>query len=285
VRVFCWHCLRYPVLLAVDDFQALYCKTKYRDPNFNRIKPYHLSIPRLLLEYASGKKSFASVAKHFPFLGSFSDFSFFALDPWCGPRRYLNNSWRLSSITWTTRSSWPPTPRTEQPILQTIGGFTEVCKWVAEARNATAVNHGWGSWNIRALDEGSSFAQWWAHRLDLKFDNTNYLRAEANDELFLAKYSEASGNPRDFVWGGLLGTLETWVAPHHALICWRVLGGQSVSISRIFNYNILTGSISSSSPRTVAYTQGTTFSSLFDLHLGMEPKCTLSIPLAKNFSI
>lgn len=49
---------RYPVLLAVDDFQALYCKTSYKDGQFSAIKSYHLSMPRLLLEYASGKKSF-----------------------------------------------------------------------------------------------------------------------------------------------------------------------------------------------------------------------------------
>lgn len=49
---------RYPVMLAIDDFQALYCKTSYKDPQFSTIKSYHLSMPRLLLEYASGKKSF-----------------------------------------------------------------------------------------------------------------------------------------------------------------------------------------------------------------------------------
>lgn len=30
-----------------------------------------------------------------------------------------------------------------------------------------------------------------------------------NDEMFLAKFTEASGNPRDFVWKGLLGSFET----------------------------------------------------------------------------
>jgi small subunit ribosomal protein S29 len=33
--------------------------------------------------------------------------------------------------------------------------------------------------------------------------------AVANDELFLAKYSEASGNPKNFVWNGLFSTLTT----------------------------------------------------------------------------
>jgi small subunit ribosomal protein S29 len=46
--------------MAIDDFQALYCESTYRDPLFSRIKPWHLSMPRILLEYASGKKSFVS---------------------------------------------------------------------------------------------------------------------------------------------------------------------------------------------------------------------------------
>ncbi|KAH7885664.1 mitochondrial ribosomal death-associated protein 3-domain-containing protein [Phlebopus sp. FC_14] len=49
----------FPVLLAIDDFQAIYCKSAYRDPHFSSIRPYHLSMPRLLLEYASGEKTFA----------------------------------------------------------------------------------------------------------------------------------------------------------------------------------------------------------------------------------
>ncbi|PPQ89420.1 hypothetical protein CVT25_002186 [Psilocybe cyanescens] len=50
---------KYPVLLAVDDFQALYGKTAYRDPHFQHIQPYHLSLPRMIMEYASGKRNFA----------------------------------------------------------------------------------------------------------------------------------------------------------------------------------------------------------------------------------
>ena len=45
----------HPILIAVDGFQSLYCQTQYRDPRYQPIKP---SLPRLLLEYVSGKKSF-----------------------------------------------------------------------------------------------------------------------------------------------------------------------------------------------------------------------------------
>ena len=58
---------RHPVLLAVDDFQALYCNTTYRDAQFHGIKPYHLSLPRVLLEYASGMRHF--VRATLPLLG------------------------------------------------------------------------------------------------------------------------------------------------------------------------------------------------------------------------
>ena len=57
---------RTPVLFAVDDFQALYCKTEYRDPHFAPIKSFHLSMPRLIMDFASGKRSF--VRPH-PFVG------------------------------------------------------------------------------------------------------------------------------------------------------------------------------------------------------------------------
>ena len=33
------------------------------------------------------------------------------------------------------------------------------------------------------------------------------IRVESGDELFMSKYSEAGGNPRDFVWKGLLATM------------------------------------------------------------------------------
>ena len=55
----------YPVLVAVDDFQALFCRTAYRDPHYKPIASYHLQVPRLLLEITSGRRSF--VNKVLPF--------------------------------------------------------------------------------------------------------------------------------------------------------------------------------------------------------------------------
>lgn len=49
-----------PVLLAIDDLQALYGTSLCRDPEFNHIRALHLSMPRQILEYASGNSAFVS---------------------------------------------------------------------------------------------------------------------------------------------------------------------------------------------------------------------------------
>lgn len=50
------------MLVAVDDAQALYCASAYRAPDFGRVQGMHLAVPRLLLEYAGGRRSFVSRA-------------------------------------------------------------------------------------------------------------------------------------------------------------------------------------------------------------------------------
>ena len=49
------------MLIAIDDFQALYQYSRYKDPLFNRLPSYALSMPRFVLEYASGMRSFVSI--------------------------------------------------------------------------------------------------------------------------------------------------------------------------------------------------------------------------------
>ncbi len=61
-------CFRFPVLVAVDELQAIYRRSEYRDPHFIKIQSYHLAFPRILLEFASGMRSFERGA----FLGSLS---------------------------------------------------------------------------------------------------------------------------------------------------------------------------------------------------------------------
>ncbi|KAH7094048.1 mitochondrial ribosomal death-associated protein 3-domain-containing protein, partial [Auriculariales sp. MPI-PUGE-AT-0066] len=57
-----------PVLFAVDELQALFSTSLYRDPLFNPIEACHLSIPRILLEFASGRQEFHKGM----FLGAYS---------------------------------------------------------------------------------------------------------------------------------------------------------------------------------------------------------------------
>lgn len=52
----------HPVLLGVDDSQALFATSSYVDPTYEAIESFSLSVPRLLLEYISGAKAFVSIS-------------------------------------------------------------------------------------------------------------------------------------------------------------------------------------------------------------------------------
>ncbi|KAJ4482989.1 mitochondrial ribosomal death-associated protein 3-domain-containing protein [Lentinula edodes] len=159
-----------PVLLAVDDFQAIYNqKTAYRDPHFSAIRPYHLAIPRLILEFASGKRSFPKGAV----LGALT-----AMDPAFPVTNELMDELNLPGLH-------PRSPYSKRSkILQ---------------------EYARGLMNLPVPEEfspreaASVFETWM---------RDNALTAPGNDELFLAKYTESAGNPKAFVWQGILGTLE-----------------------------------------------------------------------------
>lgn len=52
-----------------------------------------------------------------------------------------------------------------------------------------------------SVDEaGAIYEIWMKHKI---------VDSKVHDELFMAKYVESAGNARDFVWKGLLGTLQT----------------------------------------------------------------------------
>ncbi|KAK1921388.1 mitochondrial ribosomal death-associated protein 3-domain-containing protein [Papiliotrema laurentii] len=48
-----------PVLFAIDEVNALFSKSVYRSPEYELLEAYHLSTPRLALDYLSGRKAFA----------------------------------------------------------------------------------------------------------------------------------------------------------------------------------------------------------------------------------
>ncbi|KAF8507950.1 mitochondrial ribosomal death-associated protein 3-domain-containing protein [Hysterangium stoloniferum] len=159
-----------PVLLAVDDFQALYCTSEYRDPDFNLIQSQHLSIPRLLLEYAGGLKSFAKGAV----LGAVSSTNTNYLLP-----LVLREALGLPH----DRSTGPYAKRSPAlyPYLKDLRLFDVPPQL--------------------SISEASAMFKLWSTNLAL--------HTRVNDELFLSKYTESSGNARCFVWGGLLATLES----------------------------------------------------------------------------
>ncbi|WWD22697.1 hypothetical protein CI109_107190 [Kwoniella shandongensis] len=50
---------QYPVMLAIDEAQTLFTTSKYRAPDYTPIEPYHLSTPRLALDFIAGRRSFS----------------------------------------------------------------------------------------------------------------------------------------------------------------------------------------------------------------------------------
>ena len=56
---------RHPVLLAVDDIQAMYGYSTYRDLHYRQLMAQHLAIPRMILEFASGRKAFVRPASSY----------------------------------------------------------------------------------------------------------------------------------------------------------------------------------------------------------------------------
>ncbi|KAI0306051.1 mitochondrial ribosomal death-associated protein 3-domain-containing protein [Multifurca ochricompacta] len=159
-----------PVLLAVDDFQALFTKTAYKTPHFQTIRAWHLSMPRLIIDYASGRKTFARGAV----VGalSLSDKTYglsqelrhaLGLQPWLQPSSYLK-------------------------VAPEITAFT---KGIQILKVPEKLN----------VNEAASLFEVW--------NKNKSFHTPGSDEVFLAKYTESAGNPRDFVWKGLLSTLQT----------------------------------------------------------------------------
>ncbi|KAG9097962.1 37S ribosomal protein S23 mitochondrial [Ceratobasidium sp. UAMH 11750] len=161
---------KYPVLIAVDDFQALFCMSKYRDPQYELIFAHHLTLTRIILEYASGERILAKGAV----LGATS-----STNP-----RFLE-----------------PLPLKEALGITPLGTVSPY-----ERRNKHIVAYASGLKGLPVpskmrVDEAASMFDVWVQN--------NALHTPPSDALFLSKYVEASGNPRDMVKTGLLATLGT----------------------------------------------------------------------------
>ncbi|KAF8623781.1 hypothetical protein AX15_006191 [Amanita polypyramis BW_CC] len=158
---------KHPVLLAVDDFQALYCRTAYRDPFFSTIRSYHLSMPRLILEFASCKRSFARGTV----LGAIT-----CSDPAYPLPLELREALQMPY-------DHPQSPHDKRS--KTLMGYAKGLAAIPVPEQLS-------------LDEAASLFEVWKEE--------QVMPPSTYDEVFLSKYTESSGNPREFV-KGLLSTL------------------------------------------------------------------------------
>ncbi|KAH8105549.1 mitochondrial ribosomal death-associated protein 3-domain-containing protein [Phellopilus nigrolimitatus] len=163
---------RYPVLLAVDEFQALYGKTEYRNQHYEHIKSFHLSVPRLLMEYACGKKHFKRGAVIGALSSSLSQYPI---------TRELQQALQRSAED-SERG------QISDPYTKVIAGMVEYSQGLSPFEVPGKLEY---------AEAAALFEIWMRDKA---------LHSAANDELFLSKYSESSGNARAFVHGGLLAT-------------------------------------------------------------------------------
>ncbi|KAG1891671.1 mitochondrial ribosomal death-associated protein 3-domain-containing protein [Suillus fuscotomentosus] len=161
----------FPVVLAVDDFQALYCKSHII---FGYQIVLFFLMLLLLLEHASAQKSFVSVYENLgTYLGAFS----------------------LSNTTF-------PLPVEFLEALS-LGYDRPYGPYVK--RQPELVDHAHGlkrlavPASLSVPEAASVFELWMKDRA---------VPSKPNDELFLAKYTEASGNARAFVWKELLSSMS-----------------------------------------------------------------------------
>ncbi|KAG8956068.1 37S ribosomal protein S23 mitochondrial [Tulasnella sp. 419] len=160
----------HPVLFAIDEFQALYNESRYRDPQFKIIKSYNLSTPRLFLEYASGKRPLARGMV----LGSLSLSS-----PQYPVPLELHESLELPHVE--GRKPGPYVPRSEDLLSY------------AEGLKAFNVP------NAMSTAEAASLLDAW--------NKKKLFHSELNDTFFHTKYVETGGNPRQLVSKAIRATL------------------------------------------------------------------------------
>ncbi|TEB25788.1 mitochondrial carrier protein [Coprinellus micaceus] len=160
---------KFPVLVAVDDFQALFHNSAYKDPFFQAIRPHHLSLPRTFLEFASGQRTLANGV----FIGALTE-----SDTAYAVPLELKDALNLES-----RHPVSPYDKRDQVKL----GYTEGLKGLKVPER------------MSTNEMAGLFSVW---KDDMALTTDKY------DELFMSKYVESDGNPRDFVWKGLLSTLS-----------------------------------------------------------------------------
>ncbi|KAJ6558985.1 mitochondrial ribosomal death-associated protein 3-domain-containing protein [Mycena sp. CBHHK59/15] len=259
---------RFPVLLAIDDFQALFGHSHYRDPHFRLIRPHHLSMPRLLLEFASGRRSFPRGAVLGALTSSDTQFPVplqlreaLRLPPDASPSPISPYARRSAQLAAYLRAPPPPPPPATPAPTSKRNKPTEADEArrkaeEAELRRERRAQESWRTWRTwpAPVFEADVVGAPAHTGVDLEYDDDDdagltkatpklkvkggapLMRAirvperlsteealalfevwmqdralitENLDEMFMTKYAESSGNPREFVWKGLLATLQT----------------------------------------------------------------------------
>ncbi|KAJ9097737.1 hypothetical protein QFC21_004775 [Naganishia friedmannii] len=148
------------VLLAVDEAQALFMISEYRTPDYTLLESYALSVPRLLLDYISGRKTLARGT----ILTSLSFSS----------PRYLPTLELYTGLSGALPSPFPLTP------------YDKVNDYhVAHAKGLEVMN----VMEKLALGEAQGMMSIWSKK---------GVVAHPTDELFLGKFAESGGNAREF---------------------------------------------------------------------------------------
>ncbi|TRM58083.1 mitochondrial ribosomal death-associated protein 3-domain-containing protein [Schizophyllum amplum] len=221
-----------PVLVAVDDMQALCGDSLYKDPQFRNVAAWHLGMPRMLLEFAGEMRKL----KRGAFIGALTN-----TDPQFPMPAELQDAFQLER-------KLPPSPydRRSPEIMEYIEGMMQLRVperldiaealavyelWaggantgVADAPVAKKAKGGKASGDKSSGDKHASndkHANGKANKKAAEVVELDIPRVQMRggvalegptDEQFLARYTESGGNARALVWQGLLRTLQTSTA-------------------------------------------------------------------------
>ncbi|KZT64493.1 hypothetical protein DAEQUDRAFT_678488 [Daedalea quercina L-15889] len=171
----------YPVLLAVDDIQAMYGYSSYRDQHCRQIMSQHLAVPRMILEYASGRKAFPRGAV-------------------IGAEGTQDTMFKMPLELSEALGLLPNRPA--GPYAKRSPEIVEFARGIQNFPVPPRISVG---------EAASVFEVWMQdnalHTGEVRVENERrYSTSVPNDELFMSKYTEADGNARAFVWNGLLAT-------------------------------------------------------------------------------
>ncbi|KAJ9094866.1 hypothetical protein QFC19_007795 [Naganishia cerealis] len=178
------------VLLAIDEVQALFMTSEYRTPDYTLLESYALSVPRLLLDYISGRKVLARGTV----LTSLSFSS----------PRYLPSLELFTGLSDALPSPVPLTPydRVNEYHVAHAKGLKVVNVMeklaLGEAQGMMSI------WSKKGFVAHRKFAGMWRSYHKKLIAGVHPI--SATDELFLGKFAESGGNAREF-GRGLFSTL------------------------------------------------------------------------------